>query len=102
MIGFRADDVTRASIVKWAERQHDKPTLSDAIRRLVELGLSIGKPQVQTPGRTSAKAKHLAGQALDALADPEATIVEQADRKRDLIKGPDEFRSVRVDHRNKK
>jgi hypothetical protein len=36
---FRADPVIRASIVKWAEKQPDRPTLSEAIRRLVELGL---------------------------------------------------------------
>jgi hypothetical protein len=101
-MAFRASAKLRSSIVKWAENQRDKPSLSESVCRLVELGLSIGKPQVQTPGRISAKAKHLAGQALDSLADPGATIAEQADRKLDLIKGPDEFRNVRVDHRNKK
>jgi hypothetical protein len=39
LMGFRADPVIRASIVKWAEKQPDMPTLSEAIRRLVELGL---------------------------------------------------------------
>jgi hypothetical protein len=40
MMGFRADPVIRASIVRWAENQPDVPTLSEAIRRLVELGLT--------------------------------------------------------------
>ena len=102
LMGFRADPATRASIVKWAENQPDTPTLSEAIRRLVEIGLSTGKAQAQTPARISAKAKRLAGQALDDLADPRASTAEQVDRKQDLIKGPEEFRSVRVDHRNKK
>jgi hypothetical protein len=39
MMGFRAAPVLRASIVKWAENQPDMPTLSEATRRLVELGL---------------------------------------------------------------
>jgi hypothetical protein len=39
LMGFRADDRTRAAIVKWAENQPDKPTLSEAIRRLVQIGL---------------------------------------------------------------
>jgi hypothetical protein len=39
MMGFRADPVIRAAIVRWAEKQSDKPSLSEAIRRLVELGL---------------------------------------------------------------
>jgi len=43
MVGFRADPVTRAAIVKWAENQPDTPTLSEAIRRLVELGLKAKK-----------------------------------------------------------
>jgi hypothetical protein len=74
---------------------------SESIRRLVEIGLSTGKAQAQTPARISAKAKRLAGHALDDMADPRASTTEQADRKQDLIKGPEEFRSVRVDHRNK-
>jgi hypothetical protein len=39
LMGFRANPTTRAAIVKWAENQPDTPTLSEAIRRLVELGL---------------------------------------------------------------
>ena len=39
MMGFRADPVIRASIVRWAEKQPDMPSLSEAIRRLVEIGL---------------------------------------------------------------
>jgi len=39
MMGFRASPVLRASIVKWAEYQPDIPSLSEATRRLVELGL---------------------------------------------------------------
>jgi hypothetical protein len=43
LMGFRADPVIRAAIVKWAENQPDTPSLSEAIRRLVELGLKKGK-----------------------------------------------------------
>ena len=44
LFGFRADPVIRASIVRWAELQADAPSLSEAIRRLVEIGLrSKGK-----------------------------------------------------------
>jgi hypothetical protein len=39
LMGFRADPETRAAIIKWAEYQPDGPSLSEAIRRLVELGL---------------------------------------------------------------
>ena len=97
MIGFRADDATRAAIVKWAENQPDKPTLSDAIRRLVEIGLDNAKPLAQTSAKSAAKAKELAGQAIDQMADPAAPAEERASRKRRLLKGPQEFREVRVD-----
>jgi len=43
LIGFRADAVTRAAIIQWAESQPDEPTLSEAIRRLVEIGLRAKK-----------------------------------------------------------
>jgi hypothetical protein len=43
MMGLRASPVLRASIVKWAESQPDLPTLSEAIRRLVEIGLKAKK-----------------------------------------------------------
>jgi hypothetical protein len=39
MMGFRAPPVLRAAIVTWANKQADLPTLSEATRRLVEIGL---------------------------------------------------------------
>src|SRR5690349_1740133 len=54
LMGFRADPATRALIVRWAENQPDTPTLSEAIRRLVELGLTVKGPArtpVSKPGR---------------------------------------------------
>jgi hypothetical protein len=39
LMGFRADPAIRDAIVRWAEKQRDKPSLSEAIRRLVEIGL---------------------------------------------------------------
>jgi hypothetical protein len=43
MMGFRATPLLRASIVQWAVRQPDAPKLSEAVRRLVELGLKAKK-----------------------------------------------------------
>jgi hypothetical protein len=45
MIGLRAPDELRLTIDAWARRQADKPTRSEAIRRLVELGLATPKPR---------------------------------------------------------
>ncbi|MBI3700590.1 MAG: hypothetical protein HY242_09140 [Afipia sp.] len=41
LIGFRATDEMRAAIEKWAGRQSDKPKLSEAVRRLVDIGLRV-------------------------------------------------------------
>jgi hypothetical protein len=87
----------RASVVRWAENQPDKPTLSEAIRRLVELGLTL-----KTKGRQSSEgqrlhAREMAGKAIDKMTDTAATPDDQATRKKRLLKGPEEFRDVRVD-----
>jgi hypothetical protein len=98
MIGFRADPVIRASIVRWAEKQPDMPTLSEAIRRLVELGLTVKAAKAkQTPAGLAHRAKELAAQAIDKMVDPTVHPGERAQRRRTLTKGPEEFRDVRVD-----
>ena len=66
-MGFRASPDIRASIVRWAENQPDHPTLSEAIRRLVEIGLTASATSAdlryQTKARASAgKASKLAEQ----------------------------------------
>jgi hypothetical protein len=42
------------------------------------------------------RAKELGGKAIDKLT-PDASTEEKASRKRRLLKGPEEFRDVRVD-----
>jgi hypothetical protein len=98
MMGFRADPVIRASIVRWAEDQPDMPSLSEAIRRLVELGLKgeAPAPPVSKPGRRL-RAQELATNAIEKIVDPAAPADERDQRRRRLTKGPEEFRGVRVD-----
>jgi hypothetical protein len=98
MMGFRADPVIRAAIVRWAEKQPDEPSLSEAIRRLVELGLKVKaavKP-VGKPGRRL-RAQELAANEIEKMIDPAAPPEERAQRRRRLTKGPTEFREDRVD-----
>lgn len=97
MVGFRADPATRAAIVRWAENQSDSPTLSEAIRRLVELGLTVRNKPKRAPAGRADRAKELAAKAIDSLTVGTADDDEKASRKRRLIKGPEEFREVRVD-----
>jgi hypothetical protein len=77
--------------------QRDKPSRSEAIRRLVELGLTV-----QTKGRQSNegqrnRAREMASSAIDSMTDTTAHPNEQDNRKRRLLKGPEEFRDVRMD-----
>jgi hypothetical protein len=102
MMGFRAAPALRASIVKWAENQPDGPTLSEATRRLVEIGLSSAKVAGAQKRSDSPTARDLAAVQIDRLTDPGASTDEQAHRKRHLLKGPEEFREVRVDRAKKK
>jgi antitoxin component of RelBE/YafQ-DinJ toxin-antitoxin module len=96
MMGFRAAPVLRASIVKWAENQPDIPTLSEATRRLVELGLTV-KSAVRSTAKAAVRAAELAAGAIDKHADASAPSAEREARKNRLLRGPSGFRDVRKD-----
>jgi hypothetical protein len=102
MIGFRAEPELRAAIERWAARQLDTPRLSEATRRLVELGLTV-KTKAKQPSATRAvRAKELATKTIEKMIDPAAPPEERALRRRRLTKGPSEFREDRVDLRKAK
>jgi Arc/MetJ-type ribon-helix-helix transcriptional regulator len=89
------------AVDQWATRQDDKPSRSEAIRRLVELGLTV-KTRSAPSERQRAALADLASKAIDSLTVRTADSDEKASRKRRLIKGPEEFREVRVDRPGKK
>jgi hypothetical protein len=101
LMGFRADPAIRAAIVRWAENQPDIPSLSEAIRRLVEIGLSRSTSPKRP--RVLSTAKQGAERAVELASDvigkqmPNTSNEEKATRRRRLIKGPSEFRNVRRD-----
>src|ERR1700745_3721872 len=97
LMGFRADAATRAAIVKWAENQPHMPTLSEAIRRLVELGLTVRAKTKQGSAARAERAKELASKTINNLTADTPESNEKASRKGRLIKGPEEFREARVD-----
>jgi hypothetical protein len=82
------------SIDGWAAKNTDG-SRSEAIRRLVELGLVGSDPAKHTSPKAAAKASDMAGRRIDKIGDPSATPEERQDRKRRLIKGPREFREMR-------
>jgi hypothetical protein len=94
---IRLSEEFRAAVDKWAAKQDDKPPRSEAIRRLVELGLAGAKKFAAPSQQTRAKAKKFAAEQIDRMGNSTATAEEQASRKRRLLKGPEEFREARVD-----
>jgi hypothetical protein len=95
---IRLSDDFLAKVDRWAGKQDDAPGRSEAIRRLVELGLTVKAPArpVSKPDRRL-RAAELAAKAIDKIVDPAAPPEERAQRRRRLTKGPEEFREVRVD-----
>ena len=85
-----------AEVDKWASSQTDGPTRSEAIRRLVELGLTVKSKSAPTERQRAALAD-LASKAIDSLTVGTVDSDEKASRKRRLIKGPEEFRETRID-----
>jgi len=84
-----------AAVDKWSE-DHET-NRSEAIRRLVELGLTIRTKAKQPSPLRAARAKELATKAIEKIIDHQAAPEEQAQRTRRLTKGPLEFREDRVD-----
>jgi len=80
---------------EWRRKQKDLPSRGDAIRRLVERGLTNRLPVRQLGKSAKRKAAKMAGREIDRLGDQTATRKERARRKRQLIKGPREFRYIR-------
>jgi Arc/MetJ-type ribon-helix-helix transcriptional regulator len=83
-------------IDQWATS--NEASRSEAMRRLVELGLTVkaNKPK-HAPAARAARAKELASKAIDSLTVGAPDNDENASRKRRLIKGPEEFHDMRVD-----
>jgi hypothetical protein len=98
LVGVRMPEEFQAEIKAWAKKQHDHPALAPAIRRLVELGLTVRTPTnpVSAPARAS-RARELAAETINKIGDPAASSEERAERRQRLTRGPTEFREVRVD-----
>ena len=96
VLGFTEEMV--AAVESWRAKQKPVPNFSEAIRRLVELGLKVKTPArpVGKPGRRL-RAQELATNAIERISDPAASPDERAQRRRRLTKGPPEFREDRVD-----
>ncbi len=97
MTAIRLSAELRETVDLWAAKQADEPGRSEAIRRLVELGLAGAKKFAAPSQQTRAKAKKFAAEQIDRMGNSTATAEERATRKERLLKGPEEFRDARVD-----
>jgi hypothetical protein len=96
-IGMRWRDHELTAIDTWRQNQPDELSRIEAIRRLVEIGLSHSPKRGRLSHEARAKASTMAGEIVDQLTDAAAPVEEQEKRKRRLIHGPREFRDVRQD-----
>ena len=94
---MRLADSFIAKVDAWAADEPDLPARSEAIRRLVELGLTIRKTAKQPSPASAARAKELAKTAINKMTDASAPQDERAERRHQLTKGPAEFREARMD-----
>ncbi|WP_246788417.1 hypothetical protein [Bradyrhizobium sp. CCBAU 53421] len=101
MTSIRLSVELRTAIDAWAADQSDSPVRTEAIRRLVEIGLASATAARPKSESQRQRARDMADKAIDKIADSTASSEEQADRKRQLVKGPAEFQKVRRD-RNRK
>lgn len=93
---------TIASIDAWIAKQEASLGRSEAIRRLVALGLGIRSRSKQESAVCADRANELASSTIDGLTAGTPDDAEKANRKGRLIKGPDEFQKVRVDRPKRK
>jgi hypothetical protein len=97
LIGVRVPPPGLAEIDTWIKRNGPELSRPEAIRQLVELGLTVKARPKQASRARAETASAMASDQLDQLADRSASKDEQVNRKRRLLKGPEEFRGVRVD-----
>ena len=97
MIGVRVSPTLRDAIVQWAENQPNDPSLSEAARCLIELGLASAHLTRPPSKKTVSRAATLAVDEIDRLQQVKAVAPEEREsRKRRLLKGPKEFREMRA------
>jgi hypothetical protein len=93
----RLPEDLRVRVEAWAAKQRDTPSRSEAIRRLVEIGLAGVRTAKPINKKSAAKAAGMAGEMVDYLSDQSAPADVREKRKRRLLKGPSEFREMRTD-----
>src|SRR4051812_36072812 len=100
MISSRIPALVVDAVDGWALQ--NETTRSDAVRRLVEVGLAVNPAARPKATSGAARAAELAANVIEKHIDPSVPAEERASRKRRLLKGPSVIRDVRVDRAKKK
>jgi Arc/MetJ-type ribon-helix-helix transcriptional regulator len=100
LVSARLPQTLIDQVEHWAAS--NEASRSEAIRRLVELGLTVKSKGRQSNEGQRLRAREMAGNAIDVMTDANAHAEDQASRKRRLLKGPEEFRETRVDRAKRK
>jgi hypothetical protein len=93
-ITVRMSTAVLRALDEWRQKQTDSPGRAEAICRLVEQLTSADVRPIADESQN--KAAELASREIDKLGAKIGHGKERAKRKRHLIKGPIEFRAMRV------
>src|SRR5439155_20043700 len=85
-----------SAVDKWSDLQADVPSRSEAIRRLVELGLTVRPKARKSSEGQQLRAREMASVATDSMTDSLVRQSEHDSRKRRLLQELKEFREVRL------
>ena len=94
---IRLPEDLRVRVEAWAAKLGDTPSRSEAIRRLIEVGLASVRTAKPIDMKSVAKAAGLAGEMVDYISDHSLPADIREKRKRRLLTGPSEFREIRTD-----
>src|SRR5438876_9584301 len=82
---IRLPEELRVRVEAWATTERDRPSRSEAIRRLVEHGLAAVHGTKSSNKKSAAKAAGLAGEMVDYLSDRSVPADLREKRKRRLL-----------------
>ena len=97
LVGVRLQPADLNRLDAWSKAEHPQASRPEAIRRLMELALSVSGPPKQPNAKSVANASNMASTQLDNMIDSTLPDEERATRKRRLLHGPSGFRQGRLD-----
>ena len=95
LIGVRILPPLLKELDAWIRGQEPRPSRPEAIRKFLEQGLAPFSAHRFVGRRKAQKASELVNHVADRIVDKSMPLEEQQRRKRELIKGPKEFRDIR-------